>query len=55
MITDEMIKKAAEEAAIMINTDLPEPCKCNHQFSTKFENRMKRLIYKTKYPGFYRF
>lgn len=53
MITDEVIKKAAEEAAIMINTALPESCQCNHQFSQKFENKMRRLIHKTKHPIFY--
>lgn len=54
MITDEMLAQAAAELADAINESLPEPSECNHQFSPRFEKKMKRLIRKTHHPIFYR-
>lgn len=54
MISDEMLSQAAEELANAINESLPSPQECNHLFSSKFEKKMKRLIYKAKYPMQYR-
>lgn len=50
MITDEMLTQAAAELADAINASLPAPEECHHQFSAKFERRMKRLIYRTNHP-----
>ena len=50
MITDEMLAQAAAELADAINASLPVPEECNHQFSAKFERKMKRLIYRTNHP-----
>lgn len=50
MITDEMLAQAAAELAEAINASLPAPEECHHQFSTKFERKMKRLIYRTNHP-----
>lgn len=54
MITDEMLAQAAAELADAINESLPNPSECNHQFSPRFEKKMKRLIRKTHHPVFYR-
>ena len=50
MITDEMLAQAAAELADAINASLPAPEECHHQFSAKFERKMKRLIYRTNHP-----
>ena len=50
MITDEMLTQAAAELAEAINASLPAPEECHHQFSAKFERKMKRLIYRTNHP-----
>lgn len=54
MITDEMLAQAAAELADAINDSLPSPSECTHQFSPRFEKKMKRLIRKTHHPIFYR-
>lgn len=54
MITDEMLAQAAAELADAINESLPEPSECTHQFSPRFEKKMKRLIRKSHHPIFYR-
>lgn len=54
MINDEMMEQAAAELADAINNSLPKPSECNHQFSTKFEKKMKRLIHKTNHSVLYR-
>lgn len=54
MITDEMMAQAAAELADAINASLPEPSACNHQFSARFERKMKRLIRRTDHPAIYR-
>lgn len=54
MITDEMLAQAAAELADAINDSLPEPSGCSHQFSARFEKKMKRLIRQTNHPTVYR-
>lgn len=54
MITEEMLAQAAAELAEAINECLPEPSECNHQFSPRFERKMKHLIRKSNYPILYR-
>lgn len=54
MITDEMLEKAAAELADAINESLPNPDECTHQFSPRFEKKMKRLIRKSNHLVFYR-
>lgn len=55
MITDEMIIKAAEEANQVILDSLPCSKDCKHNFSAKFENKMKRQFTKANHPKMYRF
>lgn len=54
MITDEMLVQAAVELADAINESMPNPSECTHQFSPRFEKKMKRLIRKSHHPIFYR-
>ena len=54
MITDEMLAQAAAELADAINESLPDPSECNHQFSPRFEKKMKRVIRRSHHPIFYR-
>ena len=54
MITDEMLSEAARKAAIRINDSLPVPAECDHQFSAKFDRRMKKLIHLSNHPIRYR-
>lgn len=54
MITDEMLAQAAAELADAINESLPNPSECTHQFSPRFEKKMKRLIRKSHHSIFYR-
>lgn len=54
MITDEMLAQAAAELADAINESLPSPSECTHQFSPRFEKKMKRLIRRANHPTVYR-
>lgn len=54
MITDEMMAQAASELADAINESLPAPSECTHQFSPRFEKKMKRLIRRANHPTIYR-
>lgn len=54
MISDEMLEKAAAEAASIINNSLPNPNLCSHQFSNSFERKIKRLTRKANHPVLYR-
>lgn len=54
MITDEMLKQAAEEFANAIDMSLPDPSECTHQFSHRFERKMRRLIRRVEHPTLYR-
>lgn len=54
MITDEMLTQAAAELADAIYESLSDPSECNHQFSPRFEKKMKRVIRRSHHPIFYR-
>ena len=43
MFSDKMLRVAAEELARVIIESLPDPSKCDHQFSEKFEKKMQTL------------
>ena len=38
MLSEELLKQAAEELALALIESLPEPEQCQHQFSEKFES-----------------
>lgn len=44
MLSEEMLKQAAEELALALLENLPEPEQCQHQFSDTFEKKMKFLF-----------
>ena len=44
MLSEEMLKQAAEELAHAINESLPKPERCQHQFSERFEAKMRMLL-----------
>ena len=58
MISEEMLREAAQEATKAYLESLPEPEECQHTFSPAFERRMNRLLrrekHKTLYPGLQR-
>ena len=43
MLSEELLKQAAEELALAMNDSLPKPEQCQHQFSEEFERNMQRL------------
>lgn len=50
MITEEMMAAAAAEMNEAMLRSLPEPEECYHEFSAKFEKKMKRVIYRADHP-----
>ena len=44
MLSDEVLRQAAEQYAAAIITSLPAPEECNHKFSKRFEEKMQSLI-----------
>lgn len=44
MLSEELLKQAAEEFALAMNESLPEPEQCQHQFSEAFESKMQLLL-----------
>lgn len=50
MITDEMIAAAAAELNEAMIMSLPHSRECKHQFSQRFERKMKKLIYRVNHP-----
>lgn len=54
MISDEMLKEAADEIAMALIDSLPDPAENEHIFSKRFEKKMKKLIRKTDHPVRYR-
>ena len=44
MLSEELLKQAAEELALAMIDSLPKPEQCQHQYSTKFEDKMKILL-----------
>lgn len=55
MINEEMLKKAADEAAQAITDSLPTPKECQHEFSASFQRRMQHIFRSTKHPIIYKF
>lgn len=41
MLSEELLKQAAEELAIALIESLPNPEQCQHQFSEEFERKMQ--------------
>ena len=41
MLSEEMLKQAAEELAHALNESLPKPEQCQHQFSERFDAKMR--------------
>ena len=44
MLSEELLKQAAEELALALNESLPKPEQCQHQFSEEFERKMQLLL-----------
>ena len=44
MLSEELLKLAAEELALALNESLPKPEECQHQFSEEFERKMQLLL-----------
>ena len=44
MLSDEVLRQAAEKCAEAIIASLPAPEECNHKFSKRFEEKMQSLI-----------
>ena len=55
MITDEMLRIAATEANQAICDSLPRPEECDHQFSPRFERKMRRVIRRGRHPVAYKY
>jgi len=55
VITEEMLRIAAAEADQAIRDSLPHPADCDHQFSPRFERKMKRVIRRGHYPVAYKY
>ena len=44
MLSDEVLRQAAEKCVEAIIASLPAPEECNHKFSDEFEEKMQSLI-----------
>ena len=44
MLSDEVLRQAAEKCAEAIIASLPAPEECNHRFSKRFEEKMQTLL-----------
>ena len=44
MLSDELLRQAAEKCAEAIIAGLPAPEECNHKFSKRFEEKIQSLI-----------
>ena len=53
MITDDMLNKSAIIAHEALLSTLPAPNELEHEFSRRFERKMRKLIRHTKYPVVY--
>ena len=53
MISDEMLRIAAEEYEEALLSSLPEDAGCDHAFSHGFERKMRRLCHRVKYASVY--
>jgi hypothetical protein len=50
VITDEMLKEAAGELENAMLAQMPDPKECQHDFSPRFERKMKKLIHRVDHP-----
>lgn len=53
LITDDMIRQAAEEYEQVVLDSLPDSDQWNHEFTPWFERKMKKLCRRQKHPGVY--
>ena len=44
MLSEGLLKQAAEELALALIDSLPETEQCQHQFSEKFESKMQMFL-----------
>jgi len=44
MLSEELLKQAAEELALALMESLPKPEQCQHQFSEEFERKIQLLL-----------
>lgn len=44
MLSEELLKQAAEELALALIESLPKPEQCQHQFSEKFGSKMQMFL-----------
>lgn len=54
MIKDEALRAALEEVDNAILASLPKPSECEHQFSARFEKRMRKVRRRAKHPTVYK-
>ena len=54
MISEEQLRLAAQRAGKALAESLPEPEDCHHEFSPELERKMRKLIRKSRHPGFYK-
>lgn len=54
MITDEMLAEATAEVNDAMLKSLPNESECDHQFSHRFERKMKSVIRRAEHPTIYR-
>ena len=54
MITDERLRRALEEYDKAFMAALPEPSACDHQFSPRFERKMRGILRMAKHPVAYK-
>lgn len=54
MVNEEMLKKAADEAAQKIMASFPVPQECKHEFSPSFHKKMRRVFHKANHPVIYK-
>ena len=50
MISEEVLRQAAQEAGMVLMAGLPQETVCHHVFSPEFEKKMKHLLRKTDHP-----
>ena len=53
MLTEEILRQAAQEAGQAIAESFPDPEDCHHEFSLEFERKMKPILRRARYQGVY--
>lgn len=54
MISEEKLRRAAEQHIRTLADSLPEPEECRHEFSRQFEQKMEKVIRRANHPAAYR-